>query len=391
MSGQAPTAVSVDAQLRPTHAAVTWLDRRQARVAEGLYARLGQAVPAWGSWPAQVAWLVCERPDAMRRTRWLLGCPDYLAARLTGQPALFIEWPAAELEAAGVDPRLLPAVSPPAAVVGSVTASAAEATGLRPGTPVAAGFIDGVMGVLGSGARRQGDACLNGGTSGTFSVLVAPGAGYPVLGMHIAGAATNTSGKALDWFVERILRQPLAYTPLLEQAASVPAGAAGLLFVPHLAGERAPVQDLRARGAWVGLALDHDWRHMLRSVLEGVALSFRSMAERLAAGGADMGEVRCVGGQARSPLWNQIKADVLGRSLLVPDVVEAAVVGAAIVAALAVGVYPSPEEAAAAMVRVARRFDPDPRAAALYDRLYGEFTRLDRALREASSGSGELH
>lgn len=390
VAGQAPALVAVDADLQPTHAAITWLDRRPAEVAEELYARLGQAAPAWGSWPAQAAWLARERPAAIRRARHLLGCPDYLAARLSGQPALFLEWSAAELDAAGVDQRLLPAVCPPGAVVGSVTPAAAEATGVPKGTPVVAGFIDGVMGVLGSGAMRVGDACLNGGTSGTFSVLVPPGGGYPVLGMHVAGAATNTSGKALDWFAEHVVHHQAGYAALLEQAAAVPPGSGGLLFLPHLAGQRGPLEEARARGAWVGLSLEHDWRHLLRAILEGVAFSFRALGQRLVDGGAHVGELRCVGGQARSPLWNQIKADVLGRPLLVPDVAEAAVVGAAMVAALAMGAYPSPTEAALAMVRAGHRYEPDPLAAAVYDDLYGELTRIDPALRQASRRLHEL-
>jgi hypothetical protein len=125
-----------------------------------------------------------------------MGCPDYLAARLTGEPRLLLGWPAAELEAARADPRLLPPESTPGDIVGTLTATAAEATGLPPGAPVVAGFVDGIMGVLGSGVRQVGDACVNSGTSGTFSVVGPPGTGYPVLGLDILGAAANTSGLA---------------------------------------------------------------------------------------------------------------------------------------------------------------------------------------------------
>jgi xylulokinase len=384
IGGQAPTLVAVDADLRPTHPAITWLDTRVGSETERLYGRLGQNVPVWGSWPAQVAWFAHERAAAVQRSRWLLGCPDYLSACLTRNPVLFLAWPAEELEAAEVDQQLLPPLREPGDVVGLVAPAAAEQTGLPAGTPVVAGFVDGIMGVLGSGVQRLGDACLNSGTSGTFSVVGPPGAGYPVLDMHIVGAATNTSGKALDWFAERIARAGPAYAELLDEAAAVPAGAGGLLFLPHLAGERAPVRDPRSRGAWVGLTLDHERRHLLRALLEGVAFGFRSIQEWLAEGGAEVSEVRCVGGQARSAVWNQIKADVLNRPIGVPEVVEAAVVGAAILAALALGVFGSRAEAVSAMVRIAQCFDPDPRAAAVYDELYASYARLYPALRETS-------
>jgi xylulokinase len=382
VGGQAPTLAPVDADLAPTHAAITWLDQRPAPVAEQMYASLGLSVPPWGSWPAQIAWFARARPDALRRSRWLMGCPDYLAARLTGEPRLMLAWPAAELEAAGVDPRLLPPESTPGDIVGGLTAGAADATGLAPGAPVVAGFVDGIMGVLGSGVRQVGDACVNSGTSGTFSVVGQPGTGYPVLGLDILGAAANTSGMALDWFATHIARQDTAYEALLAEAASVPPGAHGLVFLPHLAGERAPERDPRSRGAWAGLTLGHDRGDLLRALLEGVAFSLRSLGDWLVQNGAAIGDVRCVGGQARSGLWNQIKADVLNRPLLVPEVVEAAVSGAAVLSALAVGAYPSRQAAVSAMVRIARQFDPDPRAAAMYEELYAAYRRLYPALRE---------
>ena len=380
--GQAPALVALDASLEPTHPAITWLDQRSSDIAEHLYASLGETVPVWGSWPAQIAWFARARPAALARSRWLMGCPDYLTARLTGQPTLMLAWPAAELEVAGVDPRLLPPQATPGDVVGAVCADAAEATGLPPGVPVVAGFVDGIMGVLGSGVERPGDACINSGTSGTFSVVGQPGTGYPVLGLDIVGAATNTSGKALDWFATRIARQEIAYDDLIAEAASVSPGAQGVLFLPHLAGERAPEPDPRSRGAWAGLTLEHDRRHLLRALLEGVAFSLRSVGDWLALNGAEIGEVRCVGGQARSPLWNQIKADVLNRALLVPEVVDAAVVGAAALAGLAVGAFADRQAAISRMVRIARRFEPDAAAAARYEELYAAYRELYASLRQ---------
>jgi xylulokinase len=221
---------------------------------------------------------------------------------------------------------------------------------------------------------------MNSGTSGTFSVVSQPGVGYPVLGMWVQGAATNTSGKALDWFAESIAPPGMGYAELFDEAAAISAGANGLVFLPHLAGERAPVQDARTRAAWVGLTLEHNRRHMLRSLLEGVAFSFRSVQESL----SDVGEVYCVGGQAHSALWNQIKADVLNTPVLVPEVIEASVVGAAVLAAVGVGAYSGREQAVAAMVRVAQRFEPDAARADVYNDLYAAYRQLYPSLRETN-------
>jgi xylulokinase len=198
--------------------------------------------------------------------------------------------------------------------------------------------------------------------------------------MYVAGAATNTSGKALDWYVQRVARRD--YGEVLAGAAEVQPGSCGLVFVPHLAGERAPIRDPRSRGVWAGLTLEHDRRHLLRSILEGVAFSFRSVREMLARDGAIADEVRIVGGQARSPLWNQIKADVLNLPVLVPEVIEGPVVGAAILGAIGLRAYPGREQAVAAMVHIAERLEPRSDAVVTYNELYEAYTRLYPAVRD---------
>src|SRR5262249_25209763 len=153
IGGQAPTFVATDAEMRPTHPAITWLDQRPGPVAEAMYARLGQPVPIWGSWAAQAAWFTRARPEAGRRTRRFLGCPDYLASRLsqTASFTLFVSPP--EAAAGNLDPDLIAPLHVPGQQIGAVHPSASEITGLAAGIPVITGFVDGVLGVLGSGAR----------------------------------------------------------------------------------------------------------------------------------------------------------------------------------------------------------------------------------------------
>jgi xylulokinase len=384
IGGQAPTLVAVDAELRPTHPAITWLDPRPSAEAKRLYARLGQPVPVWGSWPAQCAWFARNRVEAMQRTRWFFGTPDYLTSKLIGSPSALLFVSEAELEAAELDGSRFPPAWTPGTLVGAVSEAAAAELHLPLGTPVVGGHVDGLLGVLGSGVSRPGEACINAGTSGTFSVACKPPLGYPMFGVHVAGTATNTSGAALDWFANNIHPNGGSYADLLACTTSIPAGSDGLLFLPHLAGERGATADAYARGAWVGLTLAHDRRHLLRSLLEGVAFNFRAMQDWLEASGAPVGDVRCVGGQAHSDIWNQIKADVLNRPLLVPQVVEAPVVGAAVLAALAIGAYGELWEATHGMVRIDRRFDPDPRRATLYANLMEMYRSLYPALRETN-------
>jgi xylulokinase len=389
IAGQAPTLAPVDANLEPTHPAITWLDPRTSADAERLYSRLGQLVPVWGSWPGQAAWFLRHRPAAAASTRWLLGCPDYLTSRLICRATALLPVTPEELEAGELDGALFPPAWTPATVLGQVTPSAADETGLPAGTPVVGGHVDGLLGVLGSGVRQPGDACINCGTSGTFSVVAEPPLGYPLLDLHIAGTASNTSGAALDWFM-RLVRTSSTYAEVLSSADAVAPGADGLLFLPHLAGERGASSDAYARGAWVGLTLGHDQRHLLRALLEGVAFSFRSMQDWLESSGVSMTSLRCVGGQAHSDLWNQIKADVLNRSLLVPSVVETVVVGAALLAAVGIGRSSTLSDAVRSMVHVQRRFDPDPARAERYTRLFESYCSVYPALRETNWKLHEL-
>lgn len=390
IGGQAPTLVPVDDNLEPTHAAITWLDPRTSDEAARLYARLGQTVPVWGSWPAQAAWFVRNRVEALQRTRWFLGAPDYILSRLICAPSALLALTPAELEAGDLDARWFPPVWKPGEVVGTVTESAARDLRIPPGTAVVGGHVDGLLGVLGSGVRRPGEACVNCGTSGTYSVVCPPPLGYPMFGVNVLGTATNTSGVALDWFAANITDRPALYTRMLAEVEAVEPGALGLLFIAQLAGDRGATPDAFARAAWVGLTLAHDRRHLLRALLEGIAFNFRSMQEWLIANGAIVRSLRCVGGQAHSEFWARLLADVLNQGVGVPAVVEAACLGAAILGSVAVGVHPDLDAAANAMVRIQRQFEPDPARAAVYSQLYAAHSELSKSLRATNQRLHEL-
>jgi xylulokinase len=383
VGGQAPTLVPVDADLNPTHLAITWLDPRPSAEAERLYARLGQPVPVWGSWPAQAAWFTRNRPDAMQRTRWLLGCPDYLTSRLMCAPAALLTVTGAELAAAELDGRFFPPAWTPGTVIGSVSGVASRDTRLPVGTPVVGGHVDGLLGVLGSGVKQVGDACANCGTSATFTVVSDPPLGYPMFDLHLSGTAAN-SGAALDWFMQTLADPGCSYAQLFHTATRIPPGSDGLVFLPNLAGDRGPSHDAYARGAWVGLTLAHSRAHLFRALLEGVAFSFRSMQDWLENSGAAVRDVRTVGGQARGELWNQIKADILNRTVLVPRVVEAVAIGAAILGAMGVGAQADLQSALEAMVRIEHRFEPEPERVEHYARVYDTYQSLYPTLRETN-------
>jgi sugar (pentulose or hexulose) kinase len=188
-------------------------------------------------------------------------------------------------------------------------------------------------------------------------------------------------GASVDWLRLSVLDNRWSNDELLAAAGSVAPGADGLVFLPYLAGERAPVFDDDARGSFFGLTLGHDARHLARAVLEGAAFAMRSVAEPLTAAGAPIRELRLTGRADADDTWARIKADVLGVPVGIPAIGDTAALGAAILAAAGVGAMPSLEAAVAAMSSVARRIEPDPATRAAYDSAYSVYQALYPALR----------
>ena len=186
----------------------------------------------------------------------------------------------------------------------------------------------------------------------------------------------TATGKAIDWLASSVLGGSATPDALIAEAASVAPGADGLVFLPYLAGERSPIWDPGARGAFVGLSLAHGRAHLARAVLEAAALALRHVAAPILAAGLRIDELVVTGGTARDDTWNRIKADVLGLTVAVPAARETAVLGAAIIGATAVGWHADVRAAIGAMVRIDHRLEPDPAPAARYDALYAAYTGL---------------
>ena len=274
------------------------------------------------------------------------------------------------------------------AVVGSLGELAADALGLRAGIPVAGGTNDAFASYLGAGLTAAGDAYDPGGSAGGFGVywdqpLEVPGAFVtpaPLDGLYSVGAAMAATGRALDWFRDAIVGRDMTTERILEEAAATPPGADGVVFLPYLAGERSPLWDPTATGAFAGLTLAHGRGHLARAIIEASALAIRHVAEPMLAAGVTVDAMRACGGPARSETWNQVKADVTGFPVLVPAVLETAVLGSAILGAVAIGASPGLVSAIGSMTRIRRRLEPRSEFAATYDRLYAAYTGLYPAI-----------
>jgi xylulokinase len=407
--GQAPTLILLDGEGRPVGPAILWQDTRAVGEAEAL-ARdpggdtlagwLGVRWPVDASLPlARLLWLRRHEPDRLARTRTVLLPKDLVHLRLTGSLATDA-WSGKGLvhqgtrepipalrDHCGLDLEAIPPALASDAVMGRVTPAAAATTGLPAGLPVAAGWTDAMAAMLGCGGLdRPGLAADVSGTSEVVGLTLAehPRATGPLLIAPVVDTErwqlygpTQSSGGSLGWALQALATPALDTGQALALAEAAPPGAEGLVFLPYLEGERAPLWDPRARGAFVGLTSSHGQAHLLRAVLEGVACSVRHIlhtAEELSASRAL--ELRVAGGGSRLALWNRIKADVVGRPVRPCVTSENGVLGAAMLASVGAGIYRDVTAAGAGMVQLQAGVEPDPEVGETYDRLYERYVAL---------------
>ena len=388
VDGHGPTLAAVDRRGEATRPAITFLDSRASAEADELAAATGVRGWALGGLPAAL-WVERHEPEIAAATCWYLTTWEWLAFRLTGEAVapLVSDQLVPDLRRvslAGVPADRLPRIARTGEVVGTLTETAADALGLRPGTPVIGGTVDAFASYLGAGLLEPGDAYDPGGSAGGFGVywdrpLEVPGAFVtpaPLAGRFSVGAAMAATGRALDWYRDQVLVDTIATDALLEEAAATPPGADGLVFLPYLAGERSPIWDPEARGVLAGLTLGHGRAHICRAIVEASALAIRHVAAPMLAAGVRVTEMRVCGGPARSRFWNGVKADVTGFPIAVPVVLETAVLGSAILGAVGIGEHRDLRTAIAAMTRIEARIEPRRELAPVYDRLFDAYQAL---------------
>lgn len=425
--------VAVDKGGAPIRDAIIWMDSRGApqarRITGGPVRVQGYGVDKLVRWirktggiPARsgkdpiahILWLKQEEPETYRYAHLFLEPKDWLNLRLTGRAvatydSIALHWltdnrkPAAIgydpalLRLAGVRRSQLPDLMAATDIVGPLLPGPAAALGVPAGLPVVAGTPDLQSAAIGSGATRDFQAHLYVGTSSWLTChvpfkktdMLRNIASLPsaIPGRYFVADEQETAGAALTFLRDRVLfaGQPPAdaYREFDRMAAAVPPGSGGVIFTPWLYGERTPVEDRFVRGGFHNLSLSAGRDELVRAVLEGVALNSRWLlraVERFTR--RRLEPIRFIGGGARSDVWCQIFADVLGATIeQVADPVNANARGAAMLAAVALGELTFdqvPER-----VQVARSYSPDPAAAGLYDELFGEFVGLYRRNRKA--------
>jgi xylulokinase len=434
-STQGEGTICVDRNGRAIGRALTWLDMRGgpaiARRAGGplrvagygplklwRWLRLTGGAPALSGKDSagHIAYIRESEPERYDRTHKFLNVLDYLNLRLTGRFAstrdsILTTWVTDNRGGAvryedgliaqlGVDRDKLPEIVGSTDTVGPLSAEAADALGLRRDVAVIAGAIDNSAVAIGAGAVRDFETHLYLGTSSWLGAhlpfkktdLVSKIASVPcaIEGRYLATALQSAAGSNLSFFRDRILyhpdellrdeQRPDVYQALDRIAATVPAGARGLLYMPWLFGERSPVEDANLRAGLVNLSLEHSRADVIRAFLEGVALNTRWMLEPFVRFvGRENAAVTAVGGGAQSDLWCQILSDATGRTVRQPETpIQANAIGAAFIAG--VGLGETTFDDVPALIRWRREYAPDRRWRALYDERFACFKDAYRRL-----------
>lgn len=421
LTGQMHGSVFLDGENRVLRNALLWCDNRTAPQCEAITNKVGErrliemvCNPALTGFTApKILWLRDNEPHLYEQVRKILLPKDYIRFVLTGEFAtdmadasgtLLLDvknraWHRELMSILGIDADLMPPVFEGTAITGTLTAEAAEATGLRAGTPVIAGGGDQAAGGVGNGVVRPGVLSSTVGTSGVVfafadRVSLDPRGRvhtfcHAVPGKwHVMGVVLSAGG-SLRWFRDALCpaektvaietgRDPYEY--ITGAAEHIPPGAEGLIFLPYLSGERTPHKDPYARGAFIGLSLKHTRAHMARAVLEGVAFAMRDSLEIIREMGVPIEQVRASGGGARSALWRQIQADVNKTPLVTTNIDEGPAYGAALLATVETGLYKSVEEACDAIIKVKEECGPDGANGKTYEVWFKEYQDAYRAL-----------
>jgi sugar (pentulose or hexulose) kinase len=429
LTNQRGSVVPLDKLGEPLTDLMVWMDHRGLEQVERLESVIGSGVyyntsghpivPITGV--SKVLWLQNEAPEIWEKTRAvgppqtyflkLLGCDEFLVDHSSGS-YLFPndirkqQWSKKIAGKLSFPLDRLPRLVPATEIVGQLTSLAASALGIPAGIPIVAGGGDGQCAAAGTGIVYPGSVMVNIGTATGVQVYLAEPTFDPAntlnCATHVVPDAwemeghTQASGIVLRWFrdqfggVERLIEihsDHDAYDLLVNQAEKAPPGSDELIFIPTFNGSTAPIVDSKARGAFIGLKLSHQRNHIIRAILEGISFEIRWMLDAIAETGVPVEEVRLAGGGSKNPIWNQMLADIFNRPIRRVVNPDAALVGGAMCAAVALKAFPDFKAAAKAFVKLGPAIQPGYQNVKVYQRSYDRFVELFKLL----SGQGAFN
>lgn len=421
ISAQGETLFFMDGNGDLLRNAIVWMDNRAMEEAKALKERFGDEtcyqvtgqVSFEPCWPAsKILWVREHEPEVFAKTAKFLLIEDYFIYRLTGKFATEgslvcsstywdivrkAYWPEM-LDFLNIREEQLPPVLESGETVGKLLPEIAKELGLPKNLTVCTGALDQAAGAIGAGNIREG---MFSETIGAALAVCAPVA-HPVFDpnrrmplhyfavpdTYMIHTFTN-GGMTLRWFRDKFCPVEMeaqelglddAYNMISKQVSQIPAGSEGLVMLPHLAGSNAPDVNAKAKGVWFGFTLQHTRAHFMRAVMESLGYIVRRNIDALADMGIKVKEIRSLGGGSKSAVWNQIKSDICQIPLETVTSVEAASLGAAVLAGKAVGIFNDIQTAVDSMVQVKNRTQPDDKNKQIYDEGYAMYQKLFRDL-----------
>jgi xylulokinase len=416
-SSQGETLIAVDRNGRPLRKAIVWLDNRSTAEAAQIEQEFGldrilavtglpEVLPLWPA--TKIVWLQKNEPHVFNQVHKYLLVHDYLIYKLTGQyvsehsllsSTLCFDivkktWWKEMLDYMHITPDQLPAISPAAHLIAPVQKKIAQEIGLNPDTMVVTGAYDHTAGAIGAGNIEVGVTTETTGAAMAMVVtldqpILDPGLKLPcqchcLPDKYFLMPYGQTAGMALKWFKDTFCREEViqaektgrdVYEILTESAAAVAPGAEGLTMLPHLMGAGSPEFNPRATAVFCGMRMGMGKGHFVRALLESVACmvqkNIRMLPQHIV-----IKEIRALGGGARSDLWNQIKADLTGIPIVTLDYPETPALGAAILAGVGSGVFADVIQGCSRIVKIKKRYVPNPELAQFYSSVYERYNSL---------------
>ncbi|MCX6090989.1 MAG: xylulokinase [Candidatus Atribacteria bacterium] len=414
-SGQMHGMVLLDETLRPLCPSIIWCDQRSFREVEDIRERLGHRLAELagsdiftGFMAASFLWVKNHRPEVYRKIRWCMLPKDYLKIKMGLAPSSDVadasdtllfdintrHWSEEIIEALELDPSFFPPLHESSDVIGVLSQKTKEELGIMGEALVIAGAGDQHCAALGNGLSQEGDTLITIGTGGQVFTSISTPVKDPDLRIHtfchaiphtwhLLGASL-CAGLSLSWFKKSVLDQanhPFHYSELDQEAEKVPAGGDGLLFLPYLIGERTPYKDSFARGAFLNLHLTHQRGHFIRAIMEGVGFALNNSVDIFRSLGVSGKRFIFAGGGAKSELWKQIIASIVGNPLITTTTREEAATGAAILAMMGSHHFPSFDEAMKTLIHYHEPVSPVKEWEKIYQEQYQTFQALYPALK----------
>jgi xylulokinase len=416
LTGQMHGTVLIGRDMRPLRPAIIWSDKRSAYQCREFYEKVGREKvlnivcnPIMPGFMGPTLLWIRENEGRIFNSIFKVLLPkDYIRLKLTGiiatdfsdaSATLLFDvrermWSDEIISILNLPREAFPEAFESTSIIGNVSKEASEETGLHAGTPVVAGAGDSQAGAVGCGVIKAGIASSNIGTGGqiftTLDELMVDTKNrvhtfcHAVPNKWCLQGAILSAGLSLRWFrdsfahMEKIVGAFSDIDPydlLSKEAETVEPGCNGLIFLPYLQGERSPHMDPKARGGFFGLTLQHNRQHFIRAIMEGVVYALRDCLETFRELGVKIEKIIARGGGSRSNLWRQIQADIFRSTIVKTRVEEDSAFGAALMAGVGVGIYPSLENACEKAVEAVSINEPDGERAKIYERIYNEVYR----------------